>query len=182
MKQDFVQYLHDSFVDYAGVKHEFVVAAVSKDLSDEDFTITEYTGWNTLDRVAITKKVTLGIAFCNPCDDFNLEQGIKIATGRAYKSEEGLYSTEKGYINTELVSAFLTREVAYIKNNPGKYIAGYNKAEQKYQEKMRVIEAVENLNSDEDAIVDAYLRGVDVNKCAKLAQKIIDLDINEINN
>lgn len=182
MKQDFVQHLHDSFVDYAGVKHEFVIVAVSQDLSDTDFTITEYTDWDQLDRATITKKVTLGIAFCNPCDDFDLEQGIKIATGRAYKSEEGLYSTEKGYINTELVSAFLAREVVFIKNNPGKYIAGYNKAEQKHHEKMKVMKELENLNSYEDVVVDAYLNGVDVNKCTKLAQKMIDLKIGEVNN
>lgn len=182
MKQDFVQYLHDSFVDYAGVKHEFVVVAVSQDLSDDDFTITEYSQWDQMDRATILKKVTLGIAFCNPCDDFDLEQGVEIATGRAYKSEKGLYSTEKGYINTELVSAFLAREITFIKNNPGKYIAGYNKAEQKYQEKMHVIETLKNLNSSENAVIDAYLNGIDVNKCTKLAQKIIDLGINEINN
>lgn len=182
MKQDFVQHLHDSFVDYAGVKHEFVIVAVSQNLGNTDFAITEYTDYDMTDIAIVTKKVTLGIAFCNPCDTFNLEQGIKVATGRAYKSEDGIYSTQKGYINTGLVTALLNREADFIKNNPGKYITGYNKAEQRHHEKMRVIEELENLNSYEDIVVDAYLNGVDVDKCTKLAQKMINLKIGEINN
>ena len=182
MKQDFVQHLHDSFVDYAGIKHEFVIVAVSQNLGNTDFAITEYTDYDMTDIAIVTKKVTLGIAFCNPCDAFNLEQGIKVATGRAYKSEDGIYSTQKGYINTGLVTALLNREADFIKNNPGKYIAGYNKAEQRHHEKMRVIEELENLNSHEDFIIDAYLNGVDVDKCTKLAQKMINLKIGEVNN
>lgn len=182
MKQDFVQHLHDSFVDYAGIKHEFVIVAVSQNLGNTDFAITEYTDYDMTDIAIVTKKVTLGIAFCNPCDAFNLEQGIKVATGRAYKSEDGIYSTQKGYINTGLVTALLNREADFIKNNPGKYITGYNKAEQRHHEKMRVIEELENLNSYEDIVVDAYLNGVDVDKCTKLAQKMINLKIGEINN
>lgn len=184
MKQDFVQHLHDSFVDYAGVKHEFVIVAVSQNLDDDYFgyIISKVDDYDTIDVSRVAKKVTLGIAFCNPCDTFNLEQGIKVATGRAYKSEDGIYSTQKGYINTGLVTALLNREADFIKNNPGKYIAGYNKAEQKHHEKMRVIEELENLNSYEDIVIDAYLNGVDVNKCTKLAQKMIDLKIGEVNN
>lgn len=141
--------IKDSFVDYAGKTHHFIIAAVSKDLTHVAMDI------NHLDQTnAIPKGVSLGISICNPEDKFDEQIGVCKAVGRADNAEISLYATNKGYINTTLVRAFLQQEAEYLKNNPEKYIAGYWEAKERYLKKKSMEELKDNFSSTEKIIVE----------------------------
>ena len=119
-----VQYLFDSFIDFKGEEHKFVICAVSQLVNN-----------NSL----LCKKVTLGFSICNPGDEFNEEFGTTIAYNRA-KSENcshELYVSKSGMINTKLVSALLEQEAEYLKRDPNSQIKGYREAENKFHEKQK---------------------------------------------
>lgn len=127
MKKERIEYLVDSFVDANGDERHFVVAAVSEVFTDEDEPtfIADFYG----DAIhGVVKGLKLGFAICNPSDEFDEKLGITIAVGRARKNAEyALLASEMGYINTQLVRAFLQQEAEYFKHNPEYKIAGYKR-------------------------------------------------------
>lgn len=141
-----VEVLKDSFKDYAGNIHHFVIAAVSENFEDSYGDILTVSLFEEHDRFLpinyVTKGVRLGISICHPDDEFNEKIGTLKAINRAQKSSIALFTPNSGYINTTLVKAFLVQEANYLKNNPDKYIKGYNEAKDRYlrnksMEKMR---------------------------------------------
>ena len=127
MKKERIEYLVDSFVDANGDERHFVVAAVSEVFTefDEPTYVTDFEGEGIQE---IVKGLKLGFAICNPTDNFDEKLGITIAVGRARKNAEyALLASEMGYINTQLVRAFLQQEAEYFKNNPEYKIAGYKR-------------------------------------------------------
>ena len=118
--KEYIEYLKDSFTDYTGKEHYFIIAAISQelptkteeigrdDLKDydvihevsmyiEDYGTEDYLG-------VVTKVLRLGVAMCNPVDQYNEKTGIMKATARARKSDPALYSRDKGTINTKVVN------------------------------------------------------------------------------
>lgn len=127
MKKERIEYLVDSFVDANGDERHFVIAAVSEVFTkdDEPSYVTDLDG---LEIQEVVKGLKLGFAICNPTDKFDEKLGITIAVGRARKNAEyALVASEMGYINTQLVRAFLQQEAEYFKHNPEYKIAGYKR-------------------------------------------------------
>ena len=57
-----------------------------------------------------------------------------IAVGKSLKGKgKYLLVTDSGLINTKMVRALLEQEADYFKRNPESYIAGYNKAAEKWK-------------------------------------------------
>ena len=117
----------DKFTDFAGKQREVIFAAVSQDF--EGF-VTDYNNsWD--DDTDIVKEVRIGISVQSPKDDVvNTELGKIIAEGKAMKDKScfcKIYATDKGSINKTMVNALLDQELDYFKQNPGKYLKGYNK-------------------------------------------------------
>ena len=127
MKKERIEYLVDSFVDANGDERHFVVAAVSEVFTDDDEpTFVSDSDGGIIHEVV--KGLKLGFAICNPTDKFDEKLGITIAVGRARKNAEyALLASEMGYINTQLVKAFLQQEAEYFKHNPEYKIAGYKR-------------------------------------------------------
>lgn len=127
MKKERIEYLVDSFVDDNGDERHFVIAAVSEVFTEDDEPsyVTDIDG---LEIQEVVKGLKLGFAICNPTDKFDEKLGITIAVGRARKNAEyALVASEMGYINTQLVRAFLQQEAEYFKHNPEYKIAGYKR-------------------------------------------------------
>lgn len=127
MKKERIEYLVDSFVDANGDERHFVIAAVSEVFTEDDEPsyVTDIDG---LEIQEVVKGLKLGFAICNPTDKFDKKLGITIAVGRARKNAEyALVASEMGYINTQLVRAFLQQEAEYFKHNPEYKIAGYKR-------------------------------------------------------
>lgn len=101
-----VEYRIDSFTDYANIERKFIMAAVSQEVDAVH-----------CDGV---KKLSIGVAICNPEDEFN-------------------------------------EEVAFFKQCPGKYIAGYNTAKEVYELDSRMVEVELNLNDKERECLDTLL-------------------------
>jgi len=118
-----------SFIDFAGQERQVTFAAVSQELKEcvgATFNEEIMQNFNWL-----VKEVRLGVAVQSPKDLVpNVELSKIIAEGKAIKEKScigKLYSTEKGFINGTVVQALLDQELAFFKQNPGKYIKGYNK-------------------------------------------------------
>ena len=150
------QFIHDSFVDYKGKEHHFVICAYSKLLprtfkeaegiefdADKDdrvetFAVSYADSYGCLDNYdAVVKSVSIGVAICNPEDEFNYVAGCKKAQARAKNSNATLYATKSGMINTTMVTGLLTQEAEYLKNNPDAYIKGYEESRRAYLEKQK---------------------------------------------
>lgn len=146
-----VEYRIDSFTDYANIERKFIMAAVSQEV---DAVITD----SDVVHCDGVKKLSIGVAICNPEDEFNEEVGKTIALGKARKgNKHAFYSTDPGLINRGVVNALLDQEVAFFKQCPGKYIAGYNTAKEVYELDSRMVEVELNLNDKERECLDTLL-------------------------
>lgn len=131
-------YRIDQFVDFNGIEREFIIAAVSVDLTKEKTQYLVTTVFEDEDDyidIHIPKVLLLGVAIRNPNDKYDEALGMKIAENRALKMLEApekmtgriIAVSDRGLINTTVVSAILDQEAAYFKRDPGKYIPGYDK-------------------------------------------------------
>lgn len=124
-----VQFHFDSFIDFKGIEHKFMICALSQPIKEFG---------DILYIPGIKKVVRLGVSICNPEDDFDIEVGKLKAYHRAKNNNDScLFVTKPGMINTKLVSALLKQEAEYIKQNPDSVIKGYRDAEKKYLEKLK---------------------------------------------
>lgn len=179
MKQDIEVYLVDSFVDFAGKEHKFVAVALSE--SPVVGTHTLKIGWvdqndnydcySTLNQ-DVYRMVTIGIAICNPDDEFNEEKGKRIARNKAANLENlpRLYAPAKGIITKELVDTFLKQQVQFFKENPGTLMAGYDDAKKDYEEIQEAITAIDNFTDDEKKVFNLAINDFDFSKYANLAK------------
>lgn len=107
------------FIDFEGNVREVIFCAISADGAD-----------------SLTKVLKLGLSVRNVKDSYDEELGKKIAYGKAKKDKTcigKLYSTNKGMINAKMVEALLEQELYYFKNNPGKYLKGYDAQKDKFK-------------------------------------------------
>ena len=149
-----VEVIKDSFTDYAGRVHHFVIAAVSDAFEVPPMVVVADDSMSASQIGLVKKGVRLGIAICNPEDTFNEKVGVLKATARAKNSEISLYSSATGQINTKLVRAFLEQEAEYLKNNPDKYIQGYSDSKERWLRNERMKEVGNNLTVVEKVIVE----------------------------
>lgn len=155
--KEHVEVIKDSFTDYAGRTHHFIIAAVTSNLENTEIDNIEF--YN--DKIVITypKDLTgvlrIGVSICNPEDEFVEKIGVLKAVGRARNSNPVLYVTKLGYINKNLVKAFLEREAEYLKSNPDKYIKGYNECKERYFKRKGMEELKDNFSSVEKIIVES---------------------------
>lgn len=179
MKQDIATYLVDSFIDYSGKEHKIVACALSQ--SPESDTHILMTGWidnndniDTNDTLyeEVYRMVTVGIAVCNPIDEFNEEVGKKIAYNKAANMPglPRLYAPCDGAITKELVETFLNQQVKFYKENPEALIPGYEKAKANYEAVEAAKKAIDNLTEDEERIFDLACKGFDFSKYIELAK------------
>lgn len=156
MKQ-YIEVIKDSFVDYAGRTHQFIIAAVcdSFDSEHSDALMVMQPVDSTFEVVGYVEKgIRLGISICNPEDEFNEKVGTLKAIARAKNSVVAIYAADRGYINTPLVRALLQQEAEHLKSNPDMYIAGYNDSKARYLKKKSMEELKENFSEVEKIVVD----------------------------
>lgn len=174
MKKEHVDFIVDSFIDYKDEIHKFVIVAISQSLPtkgselnkdqfhskqevihDVEIYVDNYGAYDSLGLIG--KVVKIGIAICNPEDDFDEKIGYNKAYSRAKQNTPILYANlyNPGVINSEVIKALLRQEATYIKNNPSKYIKGYKESEKKYKFNERMMEMEENFSSLEDDVLDA---------------------------
>lgn len=147
MKKEIVNYKNGEFVDYMGNTHKFVVAAVST--SNFDISLNLYNDFGDfVEERSVPKGIFIGIAICNPKDEFDLEKGKMIAYNKAVGMKNlnhpAMYSARPGFINTEVVDALLNNIVNYVKKDPGSVIEGYDDAKKKYMKKLADQEFLSN--------------------------------------
>ena len=146
--------IESEFTDYRGKVHKFIVAAVSQEV-DGYLDLYDESG-NVEDTVAIIKAVKIGVAICNPNDEYDEDRGLRIAMGKAMKSTEyAMYSTVPGMINTAVVEALLKQEAQFIKDNPNRVIPGYLEEKAKYEHRQMIAQKIESLSEEEKVVYNA---------------------------
>lgn len=175
--KEHIEVITDSFTDYAGKVHHFVIAAISQVLPTCSSQLEDNpTGCDDLDvshEVAIfiedygthdymgtvSKIVRLGISMCNPVDTFNEKVGIHKATARAKKANPTLYASDPGVINTRVVRALLEQEAEYLKHNPENFITGYAEMRDRYLTRQKMEAMKENFSDLENKVVENVQKG-----------------------
>lgn len=155
--KEHVNVLKDSFVDYAGRIHHFVVAAVTNGLVNESGRpplIIYPDGIGASYTKEVEKGIRIGVSICNPEDEFVEKVGVLKAIARARNCLPVLYVTDPGYINETLVEAFLKQEAEYLKSNPDAYIRGYNDSKERYLKRKKMESLKENFSEVEKIVVE----------------------------
>ena len=165
--KEVVEYLKDSFVDFNGKVHNFILCAVSR-VADDDCELVSNNGIMPIERT-----LSLGCSICNLNDEYNEELGKKIAYNRALseKFAPTIASTVKGVINSAVVNALLTQEANYIKRDPNCVIRGYNEQAAKVLAKKKAQETFDALTSEEQMIVKLANK-YDLDYYARLAKEL----------
>lgn len=159
MKKDIVMYKNGSFVDFQGVTRQFVVCALSTSQFNNDTQevyLTAYSNGGVEEgETLLPRAVFIGIAVCNPLDEWNEEKGkmIALAKARGFKAtapekSAALFTTRAGMISEPLVQALLTHEVEHIKEDPGCAIKGYNQMKTRWEEKQEIAKYIEETPED----------------------------------
>ena len=152
MKEKIVTVISE-FTDFRGKVHKFVVAAVSMPVDAE---IEIYGESEVVDWTSAEKAVKLGVAVCNPVDEYSEEKGKMIAINKARNtSDYALYATLPGMINTAVVNALVTQEVEFIKNNPARVIPGYLDEKEKFEKRQEFAKKLAELTEEEKAVYEA---------------------------
>lgn len=184
MKQDIVEYVVDSFIDFNGSEHKIVACALSQAAEKCEDGYKLSVGWANEDNgdicvddpdfFDICRVVSVGISVCHPTDTFDLELGKKNAYNKALHDPKcsTIYTRDRGVAGKHLVKAFMEQEISYLKENPERYIKGYNKMKERFDNKEAIKSEIANLNeASRDAIRLAMDHGVDLTKCAKLIKR-----------
>ena len=171
--KEHIEVIKDSFVDYAGKTHHFMIAAISTVLPSkgahlennsisvdddanifyevvgqiEECDLEEYLG-------NVVKVVRIGVSICNPEDTFNEKAGAFKATARARNAEPALYSSNVGFINARVIKALLEQEAEYLKNNPENFIKGYAEMKRNFLKKQEMIKMASEFSDVEKTIVE----------------------------
>ena len=152
MKEKIVTVVSE-FTDFKGLIHKFVVAAVSMPVDAE---IDIYEDDKIVDWASADKVVKLGVAVCNPADEYSEEKGKMIAINKAKScSDYALYATLPGMINTAVVDALIKQEIEFIKNNPVRVIPGYIDEKEKFEKRQAFKAALDALTEEERSVYNA---------------------------
>jgi hypothetical protein len=107
------RFVSDYFTDYSGMKRRVTFCGVL----EKDF------GYSYLN---------IGVAVQYPGDKDSEELGRIIAFGKANKYKSRIASFEcSGHViplTPKIVDSILEQELVFFKNNPGKYLKGYDKS------------------------------------------------------
>lgn len=153
--KEFIETLVGSFVDYAGKTHKFVIAAVSEAFDEENPLLVAANTALYVETVgSVEKGLRIGISVCHPDDKFDEKVGTLKAVARARNSEIALYATNKGYINSPIVKAFLEQEAEFFKKNPERYIKGYSESKERYLKKKSMEEMKANFSEVERIVLE----------------------------
>ena len=167
-----VVYKQGNFIDYKGAQVNFILAAVSIPTNtvlvpvDEDgFEDPEKEQYES------TKILSLGIAVQRSEDTWDEERGKQIAYGKAIKRRNHvLAATDRGIINTKVVEAILAQEASYMQVNPGRYIAGYDEARDKYLAAKAKEEYMNSLTAEEKLAINVVASVKDPQKFLKAVE------------
>lgn len=153
--KNYTNVIHDQFIDYAGKTHHFVIAAISENFKEGECPdIVNVEGFHTEVLGSVIKGVKIGIALCNPEDEYNEKAGICRALARAENADYALLSNSRGYINEKVVEALLVSEANYIKNNPERYIKGYAEMQARYLKNKEMEDIHNNFTEVERIVVE----------------------------
>ena len=119
--------------DSNGVEHKVVICGVWNQLKEKvevsNDVVLEHgvKGKVVHPKTILCKSFSLGYAICSPEDEFSLDEGKKIALGRAKKTPIGKLGTlDFSMLNEDQCQALVFAEAMHITNNIDHYIKKKN--------------------------------------------------------
>lgn len=148
--KEIVSYVHGSFNDFMGKEHQITVCGITEKTNGSYLTICETDNdWDGED-FDVEKTLRIGYSICNPIDTYESDKGEMLACNRARSWNAIILSTSRpGMFNTATVNFLLNNFLDYIKRSPNSFIKGYKEAEEKYHEKMDLLDDIRNISEDE---------------------------------
>lgn len=149
--------IKDKIVDFAGKEHWFIIAAVKQNLktSSSNYSIVVSCNGNIgTGTNCVRTGLQIGISICNPIDKFDEKVGVLKAVARARATSPVLYTTYPGQLGDSIIQTYLAQEAKYIKENPDKFIKGYNEARANFLEHEEMEGIKQNFTDIEKVIVE----------------------------
>lgn len=173
MRKEIVSYAYGSFNDFKGNMHRIIVCSISNKKC-ESYAVDYNEENDEEEYINLAKSLSIGVAICNPLDDYDEPKGEMMAYGRA-KSQDSIkmYATKAGMFNTQTVTAIMNNYLDYIKRDPGSIIKGYDESKKKYQEKIDLLDDIRRM-SDEDKVKMSILAN-STNESIEYAKKVAKL-------
>lgn len=171
--KEVVEYLCDSFIDFKGAEHKFILCALSRVDENVEVFFHDEDGF-----APSARTLTIGYSVCNTVDEFDEELGKKIAYNRAKSNKmmPDIVATIPGIINTKVVLALLEQEAEYIKRDPNSIIPGYNEKVKKYREEKDALDFYNNMTDEEKIVVNLLKYGGSLEMYERVAKYLPDTD------
>lgn len=153
--KEIVSYVYGSFNDFKGIEHKVIVCGVTTRYKwDEGPEIITYDKDEYEYYIDVEKTLTIGVAICNPIDEYDADKGEMMAYGRA-KSEEAIIMTTSrpGMFNTETVQAILNNYLHFIERDPGSVIKGYDDSFEKFKVKADLTDDVSKMTPEQKQFI-----------------------------
>lgn len=171
MKSDIITYKIGSFTDFKGVERIAIACVASMSIDENAMTAQ----WNDYSEYYdLVRAVSIGIAVYNPVDEFDLEQGKKIALNRAYQNTPAYFIVKGGHLDDNITDAILTNALNNLAKNPNSVIKGYNEVKEKYETLKKSESAIDEMTDEEKVVIDAFNDGVDVLEVMKKASPYLN--------
>jgi hypothetical protein len=169
MKKDVAMFEKGVIVDFAGAQHQFVVCALSTSAFQSEEASVELVSFDNasgaeIDNYTLPRAVFIGVAVCNPGDEWDEEKGKMIALNKAkgFKADKvekavALFATRAGLISEPMVKALLQKEVQHIIEDPEYVIKGYNQMKKRYELDQEMKKFIEEAPSNVKELVDQFV-------------------------
>lgn len=148
----------DSFTDFEGVAHQFVMVAVKVNLKYKGYKeypiVFKIDNDNMEDWGCVRTGLCIGVSICNPLDKFDEKIGVLKATAKAKGSIPVLYASFSGQLGEQIIQTYLKQEATYLKEHPEKYIKGYEEAKKRFLKQQEINNLKENLTNTEKVILE----------------------------
>lgn len=136
--------IEGTFTDFKGNNRPYVVCAVIQNVSGQGagFIIPEEMNKDSFIRLFFPSVISIGLSVCHEMDldRYDRRIGIIQAEGRASKLKNCaviIPMTNYKFAIPSLLELVANEFCRDFETNPGKYIAGYNDSEERYQKRMR---------------------------------------------
>ena len=131
-------HLYADAVDSQGEEHtvtivgkfvqEYIQKPITENASVEIKPSHFVKGTLTFNRKTLHRSLTIGLAICNPSDEFNEEEGVRVAKSRIKRGDNlGIIETNSATMLTEdLILAEMLGKLTYVTSHIDKYLGPKN--------------------------------------------------------
>jgi len=162
-------YKTGSFTGFDGKERQIVICGVSYDIVAD-------VCYNTGSYESAVRELAIGIACCNPVDEYDIEIGKDVAYHKALNPNNNriMCSSHRGMFTDKIVNDILENECDYVCKHPESALYSYRLAKNKYEQLKQAKFDYAELSSEQQTIVDSLIECQSIKKLEEIAAILKD--------